>query len=88
MTGKDLVLYIVKNNLLDEPIYSEGKLIGFMTDEEAAIKFGVGVITVQTWQSIGLLQGIFIAKQLYIPADAKNPMEELCLTNLEKTQTK
>lgn len=88
MTGKDLVIYIIENNLLDEPVFSDDKLIGFMTVGEAAVKFNVGVNTIRTWQSIGLLSGIVIANELYIPANAKNPMEELCLTDLEKTQTK
>jgi hypothetical protein len=88
MTGKDLVIYIIENNLLDEPVYSDDKLIGFMTVGEAAVKFNVGVNTIRTWQSIGLLSGIVIANELFIPANAKNPMEELCLTDLEKTQTK
>lgn len=86
MNGKELIIYIIENGLLDEPVYSDGKLIGFITEEEAAVKFGVGTSTIRTWQSIGLLNGIFIAHKLYIPANAKNPMEELCSTNLEKTQ--
>lgn len=88
MTGKELIIYIMENNLLDEPVYSDGELIGFMTEEKAAVKFGVGVNTILTWQSIGLIKGIFIADKLFIPANAKNPMEELCSTNLEKTQKK
>lgn len=35
MTGRDLILYILMNNLEDEPVFEEGKFIGFVTDVEA-----------------------------------------------------
>lgn len=74
MTGKDLIIYILENGLLDEPVYKDGRLLGFMTSMEAAVKFGVGVNTVRLWVQMESLFGIKIGDEIYIPADAKNPM--------------
>ena len=73
MTGKDLIIYILKNNLEDEPIFEDGIFLGFMTAMEAAVKFGVGINTIRLWVDMGSLDGIKIGDEIYIPADAKNP---------------
>ena len=39
MTGRDLIMYILSNGLENEPIYENGKILGFMNEMEAAIKF-------------------------------------------------
>lgn len=75
MTGRELVLYILENKLEDAPIYENGRFLCFMTDEEAAEKFGVGVATIHVWISQGLLEGIKIVKDIYIPWNATNPKE-------------
>ena len=82
MTGRELIIYILENNLEDTPVFNDGKLIGFMTVEEAAIKFDVGTATIKLWFRLGMLRGIVIGEALYIPADAKKPTKEI---NLEKT---
>ena len=76
MTGRDLIIYILQNNLEDEEIYKNGNIIGFMTDVDAAVKFGVGVRTVQLWVGLGQLDGITVGKQLYIPANAESPLSK------------
>lgn len=73
MTGKDLIIYILENGLLDEPVFKDGRLLGFMTAMEAAIKFEVGVATIDLWVKMGSLEGIRLGDEIYIPADAKNP---------------
>ena len=35
MTGRELILYILSNGLENEPVFKDGKFIGFMTEEEA-----------------------------------------------------
>ena len=70
MTGRDLILYILRNNLEDEPVFKDGKIIGFMTTEEAAEKFGVGLATIKVWITIGWLPGFEFAGELYIPKNA------------------
>lgn len=74
MTGRDLILYILENGLEDKPVYENGELIGFMTIEEAAVKFEVGVATVRTWINMDKLYGINIGGQIYITANAVRPV--------------
>lgn len=73
MTGRDLIVYILENGLLDEPVFEDGRLLGFMTSMEVAVKFEVGVNTIHLWVKMGSLDGIKIGEEIYIPANAKNP---------------
>lgn len=75
MTGRDLIVYILTHGLEDKPVFENGRFIGFMTAEEAAVKMNVGVMTIRIWVGLGQLRGIMIGETLYIPADAKSPME-------------
>lgn len=75
MTGRDLILYILANGLEDEPVFENGRFIGFMTAEEAAVKMKVGIATIHIWVGLGQLKGLEIGDNLYIPANAKSPME-------------
>lgn len=45
MTGKELIRYTIDNDLDQEQVFQNGKFIGFITREEAAQKFHVGVAT-------------------------------------------
>ena len=73
MTGRELIIYILQNNLEDVQIIENGKLIGFMTIGEAAEKFDVGTATVKAWISTGLLKSVRIYDSVYIPANAADP---------------
>lgn len=73
MTGKDLIVYILMNDLENEPVFKNGKILGFMTAIEAAAKFEVGVSTIRWWVNLGLLEGIKLGDEIYIPADATKP---------------
>lgn len=66
MTGRELIVYILKNGLEDEPVFANGKFIGFITACEAASKLNVGVATVNTWIDQGILDGIRINDTVYI----------------------
>lgn len=87
MNGRELILYILANGLENEPVYENGKLLGFMTIEEAAVKFEVGTATVKVWINEGMLYGIKIGEQIFIPADSERPVpvtkvDKIDLTNL------
>lgn len=71
MTGRDLIIYILKNNLEDEPLFENGKLVGFLSASEFAEKHNVGIATVCTWVAMGYLDGLFIHNELYIPYNAE-----------------
>lgn len=66
MTGRDLIIYILSNHLEDEPIFSDGMLIGFITVEEAAVRLGVGVSTIYALIQQGQLEAIFIGSKYMI----------------------
>jgi hypothetical protein len=70
MTGKELIIYILKNNLENEEVFKDGKIIGFLTIEEAAAKWGVGVETIRMWNSMSIIDGISIGKTIYVPKNA------------------
>ena len=71
MTGRDLILYILSNNLENEPVFKNGMFIGFASVEEIAVKFGVGTETVKAWIELGYLDGIKNNDEIYILANAK-----------------
>lgn len=77
MTGKELILYILQNNLEDVIVLQDGFFVGFMTEEEAAVKFGVGVANIRAWYYCDMLKGTRIGDSLYFPKDAADPRTQL-----------
>ena len=75
MTGRDLILYILSNNLENEPVFKDGKFIGFITAGEAAERMNVGVATIYVWVSQKRLDGVIVNNTLFIPADFKLKQE-------------
>lgn len=76
MTGRDLILYILENNLENEPVVKDGIFIGFMSEEEAAAKFDVGVSTIRVYNTLKMLDGIEINGRLYFLRNAKDPVKK------------
>lgn len=77
MTGRDLILYILSNKLEDEPVFNEGKLLGFMTVEEAAVKFDVGIATVKVWATFNAIDSVKLGDTIYIPSNAEPRVENM-----------
>ena len=75
MTGRDLIIYIIQNGLENEPVYEDGKILGFMNELEAAVKFNVSTSTIRVWIGLKMLDGVLIGNVWYIPANTKSPME-------------
>lgn len=73
MTGKELILYILQNNLEDTIVLDNGVFIGFMTEQDVAVKFGVGIATVRAWYQCKMLQGTQIGDSLYFKSDVADP---------------
>lgn len=82
MLGKDLIVYIIQNDLLYSPICEDGKLLGLLTLDEAAVKYGVGPATIQVWVTTKQLEGVKIGNEIYVLDNDKSPMEEICLKDL------
>lgn len=77
MTGKELILYILQNNLENTIVLEDCFFVGFMTEGEAAVKFGVGVETVRAWYACKMLKGTKIGDSLYFRKDAADPRSTL-----------
>ena len=75
MTGRDLIIYILANNLEDELVFKDGSFVGYITASEAAEKAGVGIATIYAWVSYGLVNGMVIRGEVYIPADFTPPLK-------------
>lgn len=73
MTGKELILYILQNNLENTVVLEDGFFVGFMNEEEAALKFRVGVATIRAWYSCKMLKGTKIGDSLYFRKDIADP---------------
>ena len=71
MTGRDLILYILRNNLEDEPVFKDGTMLGFITIEEAAKKFEVGVGTIYAYIMCNRIDHVFVGTHYLFPADCE-----------------
>lgn len=66
MTGKDLIIYILENGLENEPVYKDGTFVGFLTVSDAAVRLGVGPVTIHALVSMGKLDYILIGTKMLI----------------------
>lgn len=73
MTGRDLIIYILQHNLEDQEVVKDGVFIGFMSEDEAAVKFGVATSTIRTWYVIDKLKGVKIGDSLFFLRDVADP---------------
>lgn len=76
MTGRELMLYILENGLEDEIVIKDGIFVWLMSDEEAAVKFNVGVETVKAWYVCGMLSGTKIGDHLYFLRNVSDPRKK------------
>lgn len=78
MSGKDLMIYILENNLVDKSIYDEfGIPVWLMTVAEAAEKFNVGQETIFTWVIKNMIDYQDINGVLYIFRTSKDPRKKI-----------
>jgi hypothetical protein len=73
MTGRELILYILENNLENEEVLQNGIFVGFMSEEEAAIKFEVGVETIKAWYALGMIDGVKIGDSIFFLKHISDP---------------
>lgn len=76
MTGRDLIIYILNNNLENEPVFKNGKLLGFKTINEVAVENGVGCETVKVWTQLDMVPHINLIAPILIPATYISPLEK------------
>lgn len=75
MNGKDLILYILQNDLENAPVFSDGRFLNFMTVMEAAIYYDVGPATIRTWVSCNIIPYIKIGDTILIPKTASEELK-------------
>lgn len=76
MTGKELILYILEHDLENEVVIENGIFVWLMDEEEAAVKFDVGVATIRAWYICGMLNGTKIGDRLYFLRNVKDPRKD------------
>ena len=72
MTGRELIVYILQNQLEDKPVIENGMFVGFLSVEDVAVRFNVGPATVKTWIALGLIEGVKVGDVVYIPDLPRN----------------
>lgn len=73
MTGKELIYYILKNDLENEQIIKKGSFIGIIDEIQLAAKLGVGTATITAWYKMGMIDGLQIGDTLYFLETIKDP---------------
>ena len=76
MTGRELIVYILQNNLEDEVVVQDGIFIWLMDEREAAVKFDVGVAQIKAWYTCGMLEGTKIGDHLYFMRNVSDPRKD------------
>lgn len=76
MTGKELIMYILRNDLENEIVLDKGIFLGFINEEEAAAKFEVGIATLKVWYALGWINGYMIGDSIFFPKDIADPREK------------
>ena len=76
MTGRDLILHIVSNRLEDEEVFKDGKMLGFKTMREYAVKTGFGMATIQALVDMRAIPYILIGDTIFIPNSFKEKIDD------------
>lgn len=77
MTGKELIIYILQNDLENEVVIKDGIFVWLMNEEEAAVKFEVGVAQIKAWYMCGMLSGTKIGDHLYFLRNCNDPRKRM-----------
>ena len=75
MTGRDLIIFILENRLEDQLVIKDGKIVGFITPDEAAVKMNVGTATIYVWIWQKRIPAVRVGDRFYIPANCERPSE-------------
>lgn len=76
MTGRELIIYILDNNLEDEVVLKDNSVVGLMNEEETAARFGVGVATVKAWYTCGMIKDTKIGDSIFFLKTITDPRKE------------
>ena len=78
MTGKDLIIYILENDLVYKEVFCDNIEYSslFMTEREAAVKWKTGVATVETFIKLGTIKAFKFNDSYFILANEPNPITQ------------
>lgn len=76
MTGRELIIFILENNLEDVSIFDGDTLPGLMTLDEAAVKWHSGRNTLKALFEMGKIPGVIIDEKIYIHKSVENPFSK------------
>lgn len=71
MTCKDLVIFIIKHDLLDEKINSMKLNQLFLSLEEAAVKMGISTNSLLDMIKLGIFDYIMLDNKIYLHKDVR-----------------
>lgn len=76
MTGRELIIFILENNLENVSIFDGDTLPGLMTLDEAAVKWHSGRNTLKALFEMGKIPGVIIDEKIYIHKSVENPFSK------------
>lgn len=66
MTGRELIIYILENDLEDSTLFEDGDVFGFTSVEKAAVELEVGPATINAWIDMFKIKRHVIGNKTYI----------------------
>lgn len=66
MTGKELIIYILENDLLDKSMFDCDNVVGLLSVSEAAIALGAGNATILAHIKIGTIDTVRVGKMDFV----------------------
>ena len=76
MTGRELIIYILKNNLEDVDVNSEEFTSAFITMFEAAAKLNVGLATMKAFEQNEIIKTFKFNGKEFVDEKTLNPVIE------------
>jgi len=77
MNCRDLIIYILENNLLEEPVFKDSTFVGFVTDGDAAEKLKIGPASLKLMLDIYDVEHVNINGTIFIPYDFAKKMPHI-----------
>lgn len=81
MTGRELIVYILENNLEDREVFEDDKFVGYISFGEAAVDLDVGLATMGALVRIGDVENIQVNGKTYLPFYYKKLLIERGVNN-------
>lgn len=66
MTGRELIIWILENDLEDSVLFEDGETYGFTSIGKAAVELEVGLATINTWIDMFKIKRHVIGDVTYI----------------------